>query len=337
MHVTLRLPKLAGRARLSPKFNSWPGMGQFFRLHWRGELGLFRTLVVALCVVFVPTTLILFGAFLLSQAFHPESKPVDMIFRLGSAALLPAMFWWAVGTYRKSMNLLTESRTAAAFLTFLMAGFGIWMLWGTAREVILYNWKSPSAYARFLSECEQRTSKWISKPWTVTAMPELNRIVVSGSIGEGSAKALERAILDNPHLKLLQLDSSGGLVHEEELMIEIVRKQGLDTLVQGRCVSACTGIFLAGERRFITPDARFGFHRAGYCGLPRGAPWGISDYMTSIYYRERGVEEGFMQEAMKTEYHDLWRPSALEVKLGKFATHWWSERPEEYSRAAFMK
>jgi len=59
--------------------------------------------------------------------------------------------------------------------------------------------------------------------------------------------------------------------------------------------------------------------------------------MTSIYYRERGVEEGFMQEAMKTEYHDLWRPSALEVKLGKFATHWWSERPEEYSRAAFMK
>ncbi len=337
MKVTLRLPKLARRDYVSPRSNNWPGMRQFLCLHWRGELGLFRTLVVALCVVFLPTTLILFGAFLLSLAFHPESKPVDMIFRLGSAALLPAMFWWAGGTYRKSMNLLTESRTAAALLTFLMAGFGIWMLCGTTREVIQDNWKSPSAYERMLSECERRADKWISKPWAVTAMPELNRIVVSGSIGEGSAKALERTIMDNPHLKLLQLDSPGGLVHEKELIIEIVRKHGLDTLVQGRCVSACTGIFLAGERRFITPDARFGFHRAGYCGLPREAPWMISDYMTSIYYRERGVEEGFMQEAMETQYHDLWRPSALEVKLGKFATHWWSERPEEYSRAAFMK
>jgi len=163
-------------------------MGQFFRLHWRGELGLFRTLVVALCVVFVPTTLILFGAFLLSQAFHPESKPVDMIFRLGSAALLPAMFWWAVGTYRKSMNLLTESRTAAAFLTFLMAGFGIWMLWGTAREVILYNWKSPSAYARFLSECEQRTSNGFRNPGPSRLCPNSTGSWLAAALGKAAPR-----------------------------------------------------------------------------------------------------------------------------------------------------
>ncbi len=316
------------------KSPAWPGLGEYIRLHWRGELKLFRTLVVSLCLVFAPTVALVFIGFLLSLLLPNESRVVDLVFRGGMAALLPAWLWWILGTYRKSMSLLADARTASALLAFLMAGFGGWMLWQTTQDFIRATWKSTSAYSRALAECEQRADKWASKPWAVTAMPELNRIVVTGSIGEGSARELERAILANPRLLLLQLDSPGGLVHEEELIIEMVRRHGLDTLVQGRCVSACTGVFLAGERRFVTPDARFGFHRAGYCGLPRGAPWMIPDYMTSIHYRERGLTEGFIQKAMDTEYHELWRPSSLELKQGGFATHWWSERPQEYSRAA---
>lgn len=312
----------------------WPGVRRWVTLHWCGRLSVTRTVLISACLSFVPMMILGLLAFLLSVFLGPETRLVERLFYLGVGSLLLALFWWVWGTYQKSLRLLEDGRWIAAFTTYLVAIAGSALLYFMAIDAFRTIAGPRDGYARMMAACERSDSKWINRPWSVRADRELNRIVVSGDIGWGSAQALKEVVERNPHLRLIQLESYGGLVHEKNLMIELVEKYELDTLVNSRCVSACTGVFLAGKRRFVTPNARFGFHRAGYCGMRRDEPWLVSDHMTAIYYRERGVEEEFLKRAMETRYDDLWIVTALELKRGNFATHWWSDRPAEYSRSS---
>jgi hypothetical protein len=167
---------------------------------------------------------------------------------------------------------------------------------------------------------------WRRHALEVTPLPEMRRFSVQGDVGWGSARALEAAIAAHPEIRLLEIESPGGLVHEASLIVELVKKHHLDTLVRGKCYSACTVIFLAGERRFVGPQARFGFHQAGFEGREHDLKWSICEYEVSILMREQGVSEHFMQRALNTSYYDLWRPPVSDVKASGFATHWWSAR-----------
>ncbi len=292
-----------------------------------------RTLVVAPFLLLIPAFALGFLSFGITLLIG-YSRPLESVaFVLIVATTLSGLLWWSWGTHRKFLALLSEGRIVGALLAFLFSIAGFLILLLSARELAPILFVPASAYEKTLAACERADSTWVGKPWTVMAIPELNRIVATGSIGEGSAKALELAMLRNPGIKLLELDSGGGLVLEQDMLIQLVEKHQLDTLVIGKCASACTGVFLAGRRRFITPDSRFGFHRAGYCGMQRNGPWLDSDYMSAIHYREQGVHEDFLGKALATDPYELWRPSALAVKQGGFATDWWSDRPIEYSRS----
>ncbi len=161
-------------------------------------------------------------------------------------------------------------------------------------------------------------------------LPELKRFKVAGPISEGSAKILESSIVRHPEIRLVELESPGGFVREAELMVLLLREHQLDTLVQGKCYSACTEVFLAGKRRFVGTDASFGFHQSGYTGRPLDTQWSITEHESAIFYRERGVSREFSQIALNTSYYGLWRPHVYDVKISGFATHWWSERPHDY-------
>jgi hypothetical protein len=126
----------------------------------------------------------------------------------------------------------------------------------------------------------------------------------------------------------MEVESSGGYVREADQIVDLIRKHGLDTLVRGKCYSACTEIFLAGNKRYVGPQARFGFHQSGYEGRGKDTQWSITEYESSIFYRGKGVSQQFMDQALNTSYYDLWRPDVYDVKVSGFATNWWSERTE---------
>ena len=168
------------------------------------------------------------------------------------------------------------------------------------------------------------------RPWIVIAQPALRRFIASGPIGDGSARVLADAIKAHPGLRLLELDSPGGLFVEAEQVVTLVRKHKLDTVVLDKCASACTSIFLAGERRYITWNARFGFHQSGYYGRKHDTVWATEEYETAIYFRERGVSEAFLQTALNTSHYGIWRPDPLDVNRNGFANAWRIERPGEY-------
>ena len=310
----------------------WPGMRAFAVLHWRGEASLGRTVFSAFFALFAPTLSVVGLAFVW-EACWGYSDALWHLAYVGMFLVAPTSVWWAVGVHNKFLKLLAAGNAllgVVAFGVFLLAGaLSIFFVKATAREV--GEWLLPPYDAH--AECRSDRKSWVSRPMNVRYVPELNRIIASGSIGWDSARALEAALQAHPQVHLLQLDSPGGLVHERDLLIRVVERHRLDTLVQGWCASACTGVFLAGQRRYVTPNAQFGYHRAGYCGMRPDVPPQVTDLIAASQLREHGIREEFVKAVLATPYESILSLSSLQLKRLGVATHWWSERPDEYNHA----
>ena len=99
-----------------------------------------------------------------------------------------------------------------------------------------------------------------------------SRAVLSGSIKPGDEFKL-RSLLTANKITIIELSSPGGFIDPAKEMARDIRKAGLTTLVNAanaRCASACTGLFVAGQRRhYVNSDfkdrldgkkAGLGFH-----------------------------------------------------------------------------
>lgn len=307
-------------------------LGERLCAHWRGELSLGLIFLYCPFLVLIPSEVAVVVAMLGTLVFTATPLAASRwLFGLTIAATNAMAVWWCWGTMQKSMRMLSENKPFAAAPVFAV-GFYAAML--VTMELLPESWSITSEIiGKARKERQEQISSESSrerKPWTVMAHPELHRFIASGGIGWGSAKALEKAISTNPELTLLEVESFGGLVHEENLIVDIVRKHKMDTLVIGKCASACTGVFLAGENRYVDPKARLGFHQSGFKDRAHDTKWSIPEYESAILYRAQGVSEEFTREALNTSYFSLWKPDVLDVKLSGFATNWWSERPAKY-------
>jgi Clp protease len=302
------------------------------RAHWHGELSLWMVFFYCPILVSIPCSVAAAVA-MLSSVFFAEIPVSAGRWLFGStiAATDAMTVWWCWGTMQKSLRMLSMNKLIAAAPVFAI-GFYAAMLVMT--ELLPLSFSSTSEIIGEVRK-ERREqlnseSAWERKPWTVMAQPELHRLIAAGDIGWGSARALETAINANPELTLLEIESFGGLVREENLIVDMVRTHKMDTLVIGKCASACTGVFLAGNRRYVGPNARLGFHQSGFTDRAHDTKWSIPEYESAILYRAQGVSEDFTRQALNTSYFSIWRPDVLDVKLSGFATSWWSERPSKY-------
>ena len=90
----------------------------------------------------------------------------------------------------------------------------------------------------------------------------------SGGVNHGGARALARLLAANPSIKVIHLNSPGGLYAQAMETAKVIKSRGLDTYVSDGCESACVELFLAGRERLIGPGARIGFHQASVRGSP---------------------------------------------------------------------
>lgn len=140
----------------------------------------------------------------------------------------------------------------------------------------------------------------------------------------------------NPQVTELILNSGGGSIYASSEIAWIVTDVGLDTTVDGECVSACVDIFLAGDRRRMTLGSKIGFHRRSwspdsvesyYEDLREGQGWDTPFVFGSWIYEDtqremyeylsymvsRGVDAGFAIETLKVDSGDEWYPSRIEM------------------------
>ncbi|WP_420005293.1 hypothetical protein [Arenibacterium sp. LLYu02] len=140
----------------------------------------------------------------------------------------------------------------------------------------------------------------------------------------------------NPQVTELMLNSGGGSIYASSEIAWIVTDVGLNTTVDGECVSACVDIFLAGDRRRMTLGSKIGFHRRSwspdsvesyYEDLREGQGWDTPFVFGSWIYEDtqremyeylsfmvsRGVDAGFAIETLQVDSGDEWYPSRLEM------------------------
>jgi hypothetical protein len=140
--------------------------------------------------------------------------------------------------------------------------------------------------------------------------PDGKTLLLRGELGEGSTAVVRTALDAAPDVKTLVLDSIGGRLQEASWIARLVRERGLDTMVEGVCMSACTFIFLAGADRAATPNARIGFHRASTRGLLQ--PEDVADVMLDEY-RTYGISQGFLERVAATPPESMWFPERKEL------------------------
>lgn len=149
--------------------------------------------------------------------------------------------------------------------------------------------------------------------WEVRVLRDGAELEVSGGIGRGFAHDLQRALDVNPAVRVVHLNlGAGGLIAEAKSARELLRTRALSTYVSASCVSACTLVFLGGQRRFFKQGAKLGFHAPS-------AP-GIDGYeLTQFLGRERaylisvGVSPEFAARVVATSSEMMWYPTAEEL------------------------
>lgn len=129
------------------------------------------------------------------------------------------------------------------------------------------------------------------------------------------------------HVKVLELNSYGGLVKDAYELAAWIRERGLVTRVRkgARCASACTLLFQAGVQREAHPESKFLYH-----GARLGSEW-LSNWFDFRYQfgRERALKflaQQFDEVGQETiSFFDQLVEYGMDPKF----IRWYQEQPEE--------
>ena len=151
------------------------------------------------------------------------------------------------------------------------------------------------------------------------------------------ADFIKKILLKTSNIKTIQLNSLGGIIEAAVYMGDIIIDFELNTHVIGECASACTIIFLAGEKRTVQKGSWLGFHQGswdknsikyhyesnkdsyGWKDAFDHSSWIYKDTQKQIfrdmeYLIERGVEPLFAIKTMKADNEEMWYPRRKELK-----------------------
>ena len=156
-------------------------------------------------------------------------------------------------------------------------------------------------------------------PISVTISSDGQSLLLTGTLGSGSAKKTELILQAAPSVRTIVLNSRGGLLVEGLDIAALVAKRQLDTYVEESCQSACTIILLAGRDRAASPNARVGFHRPIFpLSKAEDLPTLLS--VTRSIYDEAGVDATFTDKVYDTPTESMWFPCTSELKMSGVLT-----------------
>lgn len=122
------------------------------------------------------------------------------------------------------------------------------------------------------------------------------QIIIQGPITEGDGSDFYALAERYPHASVA-LDSPGGNVMEALSIGSEIRLRGFTTFIVGgdmQCYSACALIWVAGVRRYMTPDSQIGVHAAYRMvadkdGVNEARESGVGNAQIGAYLNELGL------------------------------------------------
>jgi len=275
----------------------------FIRRHWLGEYSFprsfwFHTTVLAWLAPIATLTV------LSSNAWNIQGRTASGAFLAILLVFYPALFWGICGTARAAKHYLNTGGTriwvqAASWVIALLFMDSIYFVLGTRAIVV--------------DHIRMAFTGRYGPPASITVSKDGRRLFLTGELREGTAEAISIAMAHASTVAMVTLDSKGGLFQEASRVAEIISQHHLDTYVERECSSACTLLFLAGNRRCMAEDARIGFHAASYArDLSRRTPEAIAEFQRE-QYTTAGLSQSFVNRIIKTPNRSVWYPSQQEL------------------------
>ncbi len=292
----MRLDWKAPFARAGAKLN-----GYLVR-HWRGELPLavsYWANLVALNLVHL-----LFAQVLIVVLLGLEIDTFYIwYYSLAWALVTFSGVWFMVGVWRSAERRMEHSPSFWARAAQASVGLQAVLL------VVIFGTVGLPA----IKESVQFSKLMTGLAYEVRVLPGGKELELVGGVGRGLDKKVLETLDRNPSIRVVHVNLyKGGLVRVARRLREKLRERKLTTYVSGACVSACTEVFLGGERRSMRVGAKIGFHGPM-------APGMLEPVREFLLYRERshltslGIEKSFAAKALRVEPKDMWYPSAQEL------------------------
>ena len=124
-----------------------------------------------------------------------------------------------------------------------------------------------------------------------------------------------RDLQNYENLEQVTLDSDGGNIFAARGLLRLIEERSLRTHVTGNCYSACTLVFIAGQRRSAESTAQFGFHGYSYELFSSLQTVDVQQQQDrdKTLFLDRGVPESFVEQIYNTPADHLWRPGREEL------------------------
>lgn len=148
---------------------------------------------------------------------------------------------------------------------------------------------------------------------TITA--ENKRLVLDGALSYDSTERIRKTFAEHPETTTVELNLSGGHLHEARLLSAFITDQGLDTLVREECSGTCMLVLIGGKQRIAEEGAQLRFHRTiGYDNGYR-SDWLIERerWADQRLYRRRGVAESYIYPIYYKQKNDAYLEPGLTV------------------------
>jgi uncharacterized protein DUF4339 len=296
----------ASRAR-TPAHRRGPSSASpsnYFVRHWRGELSLPKSYWLnALLLNGLFSSLIYAGLAAVEGSAAPLRTTAWAA--LGCIlASLSAWLWGTVGAWRSASNA-REHGENTGWAAVAKVALSIGML---ATAATLFTNSAPQA----LEYLQLAVGHDPVGDFKLTVSADGRTLIYEGMIPSGAADRIATFLEATPAAKTLALQSGGGRIIEAKRIGELVKKRHLDTYVEGECTSACGLIFLAGEDRAATPQAKFGFHRASFPGwTPEQREAGTREFFNE--YRNSDISPTFLSRLEHLKGDELWYPTREEL------------------------
>ena len=214
-------------------------------------------------------------------------------------------------------------------LTLALLLFMLWELWRTGQRVwiviLTTGFLAFNPYAFALRDVTllgdlQRLDELNLDPSRYQVRRNGEVLELRGTVSLGMWQQAQRVLEANPQITRVDIQSPGGRVSPAIAIADQIRARNLDTQTQGRCFSACTLIFLAGQQRSIGDYAQLGFH-AAFTPTASGQRIPSARVNQAIIQRfvANGVDPTFAQRAWTTPSDDLWLPNSDQLLAANYA------------------
>ena len=281
--------------------------------HWRGEYPLGHSFWVSGALWFSVLFLVVLpplGA--LGEQLEASQSIGGGITLFGVTMLCVSVgsAWWLIGLWRCCGHQIREHRRyfwpLLTGVLVLVQGLGLllasaWWIQGVMGMGWLYT---------------QRDE------YQITHLDE-RRLKVEGMISDIMAAELQQTLAASPNVRLLVLESPGGMVQAAMDIIALVEERKLVTFVQGDCASACSYIFLAGGARVLDAEGKLGFHQMQLAGFGRSTEGTLNKDESAIetYMMKRGVTQRFAKLVKLIGHDNMWYPDTEELATNGVITH----------------